>query len=141
MGLPPETSGPTAPPGPATRLGLRGGQIVVEYGYDVDVDDDLRDAAEALTGEPLEDDAYDGPVDVALIWWRDGDGDLTDLLVEANSALEPGGFLVLLTPGRGRSDRVAAHDVQEACSTSGLTASGAFPVGEQWVAQRLVGRR
>jgi hypothetical protein len=79
-------------------------------------------------------------VDVALLWWRDGDGDLTDDLVDTTALLEEGGFLVLLTPGKGRPDRVEAFDVQEACSTSGLTASGGVPVGE-WVAQRLVGRR
>jgi hypothetical protein len=35
---------------------------------------------------------------------------------------------------------VQAHDVQESCTTSGLTASGALPVGE-WIVQRLVGRK
>lgn len=138
MGLPSERA-PLA--GPVGRLGFKEAQIVLEYGYDDDVDDSVRQAVEELTGEPLEDEDYDGVVDAALIWWRDGDGDLADVLVESMATLEQGGFLALLTPGPGRGDRVAAYDVQEACTTSGLTASGVMPVGEQWVGQRLVGRR
>jgi hypothetical protein len=126
--------------GAVGRLGFRSGQIVIEFGYDEDADEDFRESVEDLTGSPLEDEDYDGVVDVALLWWRDGDGDLTDDLVDTTALLEEGGFLVLLTPGKGRPDRVEAFNVQEACSTSGLTASGGVPVGE-WVAQRLVGRR
>ncbi|HLS39427.1 MAG TPA: DUF3052 domain-containing protein [Ornithinicoccus sp.] len=126
--------------GPAARLGFKPGQIVIEFGYDEDVDEDFRESVEGIIGSALEDEDYDGVVDAALLWWRDGDGDLTDDLVDTASLLEDGGFVVLLTPGKGRPDRVEAFDVQEACTASGLTASGGVPVGE-WVAQRLVGRR
>ncbi|WP_134773577.1 DUF3052 family protein [Ornithinimicrobium flavum] len=122
------------------RLGLRPGQVVVEFGYDDDVDEDVREAAEALAGSAIEEDDYDGVVDVVLLWWRDGDGDLADELVDALTGLEEGGSIALLTPGPGRGDRVPAHDVQEACTVCSLSASGAVPLGG-WVGQRLVGRR
>lgn len=125
---------------PVRRLGLAPGQIVIEYGYDDDVDEEVREVVEQVVQAPLEDEDYDGVVDVVLQWWRDGDGDLADELVDALTTMEEGGFIVLLTPGTGRGDRVPAHDVQEACATCSLTASGGVALGE-WVGQRLVGRR
>jgi hypothetical protein len=136
-----QTSTTDGPMGAALRkLGLRPGQIVVEYGYDDDVEESVRDAVEALAEGPMEGEDYDGVVDVVLLWWRDGDGDLTDELVDSLTLLEEGGSIVLLTPGTGRPDRVAAPDVQEACTTCSLSASGFVPL-EGWVGQRLVGRR
>ncbi|MGB3764682.1 MAG: DUF3052 family protein [Ornithinimicrobium sp.] len=104
------------------KLGFKAGQIVIEFGYDDDVDGDFRQVVEAAVGSPLEDEAYDGVVD-------------------ALTMLEEGGFIALVTPGRKRSDRVEAHDVAEACTTSGLTATGAVPLSPEWLAQRLVGRK
>lgn len=126
---------------PVDKLGFKPGQIVIEFGYDDDVDADFREAIHAAVNSPLEDEDYDGVVDAVLLWWRDGEGDLTDELVDALTMLEEGGFIALITPGRGRPDRVEAHDVAEACTTSGLTATGAVPLGQQWLAQRLVGRK
>lgn len=125
---------------PVRKMGFAPGQVVIEYGYDEDVADDLRDAIEAVTEGPLEDEDYDGVVDVVLLWWREGEGDLADELMDALTTMEDGGFIALLTPGARREDRVAAHDVQEACTTCSLTASGAVALGE-WVGQRLVGRK
>ncbi len=125
---------------PVAKVGFRPGQIVIEYGYDDDVDEDFRQQIEAVTGAPLEDVDYDGVVDAVLLWWRDGDGDLTDELVDCLTTVEDGGFIALVTPGPGRPDRVEAPDLQEACTTSALTASGAVPFG-QWTVQRLVGRK
>ncbi|MDO5739511.1 MAG: DUF3052 family protein, partial [Ornithinimicrobium sp.] len=85
-----------------SRLGLEPGQIVIEYGYSDDVEEDVRTAVEALTEGPLEDESYDGLVDVVLAWWRDGDGDLADDLMDALTTMEDGGFVVLLTPGTKR---------------------------------------
>lgn len=125
------------------KLGFAHDQIVLEYGYDDDIDEEFRAQVEQTVGGPLEEEGYTGVVDVVLLWWRDGDGDLTDELVECVSLLEEGGFIALVTPGSGRSDRIPAHDVQEACNTAGLTASGAVPLAEgtDWHVQRLVGRR
>lgn len=125
---------------PVHKMGFAPGQIVIEYGYDDDVDDDVRAAIEAVVDGPLEDEDYDGVVDVVLLWWREGDGDLADELMDSLTTMEEGGFIALLTPGVRREDRVAAYDVQEACTTCSLTASGAVQLGE-WVGQRLVGRK
>ncbi|MGD8150088.1 DUF3052 domain-containing protein [Ornithinimicrobium sp. Y1694] len=122
------------------KLGFGPDQIVIEYGYDDDVEEDVRVAVETLAGGPLEYEDYDGVVDVVLLWWREGDGDLADELMDALTTMEEGGFIALLTPGTRREDRLAAHEVQEACTTCSLTAAGAVPLGE-WVGQRLVGRR
>ena len=126
--------------GMVRKLGLREEQIVLELGYDDDVEEDVRAAAEQVVGSPLEDEAYDGVVDVVLLWWRDGEGDLTDELVDSLTTLEEGGCIVLLTPGAGRDDRVPAADIQDACTTCSMTASGSVALGE-WMGQRLVGRK
>lgn len=127
--------------GPVSKLGFRPGQVVIEFGYDDDVDEEVRTAVEDTAGGALEDEGYDGVVDAVLLWWRDGDGDLTDELVDALTMVEDGGFIALLTPGMGRRDRVEPFDVEEACNTSGLNPSGAVPIRRDWVAQRLVGRK
>ncbi|MCK0114113.1 DUF3052 domain-containing protein [Ornithinimicrobium sp. F0845] len=129
--------------GAVERLGFAHDMIVLEYGYDDDVDETFRERVIEVVGSPLEEEDYTGVVDAVLLWWRDGEGDLTDELVDCLALLEEGGFIALVTPGSGRGDRVPAHDVQEACATAGLTASGAVPLGDdgEWHAQRLVGRR
>lgn len=131
----------STPPGPEARLGFASGQIVIEIGDDDDVDEGFRELVEQTVGSPLEGDGYDGVFDAVVLWFRDGDGDLTDDLVGLVADVEDGGFIVLLTPSAASSGQVAAQDIQEACSTSGLTASGRVPVGDDWVAQRLAGRR
>ena len=85
----------------AGRLGLRPGQVVQEFGYDDDVDDELRAAVEDLTGNELVDEDVHEVVDAAIYWWRDGDGDLVDALVDALPNLAEGGVIWLLTPKSG----------------------------------------
>src|SRR6187455_2167043 len=67
---------------PADRFGIEPGMVVMEMGYDDDVDEDLRDALADRCGE-LEDEDTDEVVDAVLLWYRDGDGDLFDLLTNA----------------------------------------------------------
>ena len=77
------TAEPAADQPMAARLGLKPGQVVQEFGYDDDVDDDLRAAVEGHIGNELVDEDTEDVVDAALYWWRDGDGDLVDALVDA----------------------------------------------------------
>ena len=84
------------------RLGFMSGQVVQEFGWDDDVDNDLRFAVEDVVGSDLADEDYGDVADAALIWWRSGDGDLVDILVDALPNLADGGFLVLLAPKAGR---------------------------------------
>ena len=62
--------------GQAERLGIKPGQVVQEIGYDDDCDEDLRDAIGDVDGVELVGEEYDDVVDVVLLWWRDGDGDV-----------------------------------------------------------------
>ena len=63
--------------GQAERLGIKPGQVVQEIGYDDDCDEQLRGAITRIDGVELVDEDYDDVVDVVLLWWRDGDGDIT----------------------------------------------------------------
>ena len=46
---------------------------------------------EEQTGEEIVDEDSDEVVDVVLLWYRDGDGDLADLLVDAIAPLADDG--------------------------------------------------
>jgi hypothetical protein len=127
--------------GVAERMGLQPGMITMEIGADDDVDEDLRDAIVEHTGEELVDEDSDEVVDVVLIWYRDGDGDLTDLLVDAISPLADDGAIWLLTPKRGRDGYVETSDISEAASVAGLSQTSIVTVSSEWSGNRLVGRK
>ena len=120
------------------RLGFAPGQVVQEFGYDSDVDDDLRFSIEDTTGTELVDEDYGDVADAALIWWRDGDGDLVDVFVDAKTNLDDGGFLVLLTPKAGRAGEPDMAEVEEAAATAGLHTSGTVNACRDWSATRVV---
>ena len=122
-------------------MGLKREMIVMEIGYDADVDQELRDQIEEHTGEELVDEDSDEVVDVVLIWFRDDDGDLTDLLVDAIGPLADDGMIWLLTPKRGRPGYVEASDISEAASVAGLSETTILTVSGEWSGSRLVGRR
>ena len=124
----------------ASRLGLRAGQVVQEFGYDDDVDDELRASLESITGTELVDEEYDDVTDGAVIWFRDGDGDLTDALVDAMTVLDDGGPIWVLTPKAGRPGHVSHSDIEEAATTSGLHAMSTFSIAPDWSATRLGAR-
>ena len=65
------------------RLGLVEGELILEVGYDGDCDDALRQAIEAKIDGKLQSGELDEVVDAVILWWRDGDGDLVDDLVDA----------------------------------------------------------
>ena len=134
---------PTPPSGTGTaeRLGLKPGLIVMESGYDDDVDEQLRDDVAACIGDDLVDEDTDEVVDVVLLWYRDGDGDLADVLVDSISPLADDGYIWLLTPKRGRSGYVEPSDIAEAASIAGLSQTSIATIGQEWAAARLVGRK
>lgn len=132
---------PPSATGNAERLGLKPDMIVMEWGYDSDVDEELRDDIAEHTGEELLDKDTDEVVDVVLLWFRDGDGDLADTLVDSISPLADDGYIWLLTPKRGRDDFVEPSDIAEAASIAGLSQTSITTVGANWSAARLVGRR
>lgn len=123
------------------KLGFSHDQIVQEYGWDEDVDEDLRKAVEAVVGHDIEDEDYTGVVDAVLLWWRDDDGDLTDALVDTLGTLAEGSSIVLLSPRPGQTGEIDPSEVDEAATTAGLHTSGSVMCSEVWVATRLAARR
>lgn len=122
---------------PAGRLGLSAGDVVGEIGYDDDVDHDLRDAiTDIIDGDLLDQDA-DDVLDAVILWWREGDGDLTDALVDAITLLADHGVIWLLTPKTGQLGYVEPSEIAEATRTSGLTQTTTVPGGLDWMIARL----
>ncbi|MFT3900413.1 MAG: DUF3052 domain-containing protein [Gordonia sp. (in: high G+C Gram-positive bacteria)] len=120
----------------AQKLGLSKGQVVQELGWDDDTDDDLRaDIEDIIDGELLDEDA-DDVIDVAILWWRDYDGDLTDALMDAIGPLADDGYLWVLSPKTGKDGYVEPSEISEAAATTGLTQTGVTNVGD-WTATRL----
>ena len=120
------------------RFGIKPGHVVQELGYDDDCDEQLRDAITGVNGVELVDEDYDDVVDVVLLWWRDGDGDLVDALVDALTPLADGGYIWLLTPKAGRANHVEPSDIGEAAPTAGLSPTSSLSAGRDWSATRLV---
>lgn len=128
----------------ARRLGVAAGQVVQEFGWDDDVDDRLRQQVEAVAGEPIEDEDSIEVADLVLLWYRDGDGDLVDTLVDSLTNLGDGGVVWLLTPKLGRPDHVEPGDIEEAAPTAGLHATSSISACPDWSGTRLAspkGRR
>jgi hypothetical protein len=124
----------------ADRFGIEPGMVVMEMGYDEDVDYDLRDALTDRCGELVDEDT-DEVVDAVLVWYRDGDGDLFELLVDALGPLADNGVVWLLTPKAGRDGHVEPSEVAEAAPTAGLQQTSTVNAGKDWSAARLVLRR
>ena len=124
--------------GQAERLGIKPGQVVQEIGYDDDCDEQLRGAITQVDGVELVDEDYDDVVDVVLLWWRDGDGDLVDALVDALTPLADGGYIWLLTPKAGREGHVEPSDIGEAAPTAGLSQTSSVSAARDWSGTRLV---
>ena len=135
------TGGDGGGPGIAERMGIAAGMVVQELGYDVDVDEDLRLAIEARTGEEMVDEDSDEVVDVILLWYREDDGDLVDVLVDAIAPLTDNGVIWLLTPKRGRDGYVEASDIAESAPTAGLAQTSLVTPSPDWSAARLVARK
>jgi len=121
----------------AGRLGFKPGQVVQEFGYDEDVDHELRTAIEDLTGNELADEDAQDVFDAAIYWWRDGDGDLVDALVDSLPNLASGGVIWLLTPKSGRDGHVEPSEIDEAAPTAGLHATSTISAGPDWTGTRL----
>ena len=124
--------------GQAERLGIKPGQVVQELGYDTDCDEQLREAITAVDNVELVDEDYDDVVDVVLLWWRDGDGDLFESLVDALTPLADGGYIWLFTPKSGRDGHVEPSEIGESAPTAGLSQTSTVSAGRDWSGTRLV---
>ena len=121
----------------ADRFGFEPNMVVMEMGYDEDVDQDLRDALTECVGDLVDEDT-DEVVDAVLLWYRDGDGDLFELLTDALGPLADNGVVWLLTPKSGRDGHVEPSDIGEAAPTAGLSQTSSISAGPDWSGSRLV---
>lgn len=121
----------------ASKFGLKPGLVVQELGWDEDVDDEVRVAIEdAIDGELIE-EAVEA-VDVVLLWWRDGEDDLVDGLVDSLTDLNDTGYIWLLTPKVGRAGFVDAADVAEGAVVAGMAVTSTISASAEWSASKLV---
>jgi DUF3052 family protein len=122
----------------AGKLGVEPGMVVQELGWDEDVDEAVRDAVEERAGDELLDEDAVEVVDLVLMWWREGDGDLVDALVDAIGPLADNGVIWVLTPKTGRPGHVDPSEIAEAAPTAGLAQTSNVTVSEGWTGTRLV---
>ncbi|MEY4735380.1 MAG: hypothetical protein RL428_715 [Actinomycetota bacterium] len=122
-------------------MGFEPGELVLELGGGSDVDQSLRESIVADTGNALIEDETNEVVDAVIIWWRDGDGDLEDELVDALTYLSESGSIWVLTPKAGRDGHVEPSDIQDAAPNVGLSQTSTFSVATDWTATRLVARK
>nr|WP_051163307.1 DUF3052 domain-containing protein [Nocardia transvalensis] len=119
------------------QLGISHGMVIQELGWDDDTDDGLREEIEEVSGAEMVDEDTDEVVDVVLLWWRDGDGDLADELMDAISPLSDDGVIWVLTPKTGRPGHVDPSEIAESAPTAGLTSTTPVSLGV-WTGTKLM---
>jgi hypothetical protein len=132
---------PQGPEVSVDRLGISAGELILELGLDSDCDEQLRAAIELKAGQAMLSGHVDEVVDAVLLWWREGDGDLVDDLVDALTYLSESGPIWLLTPKVGIEGHVEPSDIQDAAPTAGLTQTVSFLAAHDWTATKLVARK
>jgi hypothetical protein len=125
----------------ATRLGFESGYVIAEAGYRADCDDQLRQSIIQITENQFLSGDIHEVVDAVLLWWRDGDGDLVDELVDGLTYLSAPGQIWVLTPKAGRAGHVEPSDIQDAANIAGLSQTSTLAVAPDWSATRLVARK
>lgn len=121
----------------AGRLGFAPDTVIQELGWDEDVDDELRQSIEKQCGSELIDGETSEAVDGVILWWRDGDGDLVDALLDSLHDLAEGGSVWLLTPKVGRAGYVPGADIVEAAPIAGLSTTTTSSATPEWSSTKL----
>ena len=130
-----------APAATVERLGIKVDQLILEVGFDEsDCDQTIRDAINAKSANKFLDATSQEVVDAVILWWRDGDGDLVDELVDALTYLTEDGPIWLFTPKVGRAGYVESSDIQDAAPTAGMSQTTSFSACPDWGATRLIAR-
>uniref|UniRef100_UPI00404AA018 DUF3052 domain-containing protein n=2 Tax=Candidatus Planktophila sp. TaxID=2175601 RepID=UPI00404AA018 len=122
-------------------MGLAKGDLVLEVGFDSDCDSTLRDEIRGIIETELIENSTTDVVDAVIIWWRDGDGDLVDELMDAITYLAENGSIWVLTPKVGRDGHVEPSDIQDAAPVAGLSQTSTIALAKDWSATRLVARK
>jgi hypothetical protein len=123
------------------RMGLAKGDLVLEVGFDGDCDSTLRDEIRGITETEFIENTTTDVVDSVIIWWRDGDGDLVDELMDAITYLAENGSIWVFTPKVGREGHVEPSDIQDAAPLAGLSQTSTIALAKDWTATRLVARK
>jgi hypothetical protein len=123
------------------RMGFAAGELILEVGYGPDCDDVLRSEIVAITGTQLLEGETTQVVDAVILWWRDGDGDLVDELMDALTYLTETGPIWVLTPKLGRDGHVESSDIQDAAPIAGLSQTSTIALAQDWAGTRLVARK
>jgi hypothetical protein len=122
-------------------MGLAKDDLVLEVGHDSDCDSTLRDQIMSITGTTFLEGSTNEVVDAVIIWWRDGDGDLVDELMDALTYLFENGAIWVMTPKAGRDGHVEPSDIQDAAPIAGLSVTSTIALAKDWTATRLVARK
>ncbi len=122
----------------AASIGISSGSIVQEIGFDDDCAQEIRDAFEEASSNKLVDYDYTDVVDCVLVWFREEDDDLVDLLVDAISPLTENGVVWLMTPKPGRAGHVTPADITDSAPTAGLQVTKTVSASKDWQGTRLV---
>jgi hypothetical protein len=122
-------------------MGFAAGELILEVGYGSDCDDVLRSEISEITGTQLIDGQTTEVVDAVLLWWREGDGDLVDELMDALTYLTETGPIWVLTPKLGRDGHVDSSEIQDAAPIAGLSQTSTLALAKDWAGTRLVARK
>ena len=122
-------------------MGFARDVLVLEVGHDSDCDSTIRDLIMAITGTAFLEGSTTDVVDGVLLWWRDGDGDLVDELMDGLTYLSETGPIWVLTPKAGRDGHVEPSDIQDAAPIAGLSQTSTIALAGDWAATRLVARK
>ncbi|MEY4419060.1 MAG: hypothetical protein RIR15_382 [Actinomycetota bacterium] len=122
-------------------MGFAKDDLVLEVGFDSDCDSTIRDQIMAITGTDFLEGSTTEVVDAVLLWWRDGDGDLVDELMDGLTYLSETGPIWVLTPKAGRDGHVEPSDIQDAAPIAGLSQTSTIALAGDWAATRLVARK
>ena len=122
-------------------MGFAKGDQILEIGYAADCDDSLRAKIKGITDTEFIHTDPTEVIDGVIIWWRDGDGDLIDELMDALTFLSETGPIWVMTPKMGRPNYVEASEIQDAAPIAGLSVTSSIAVANDWTATRLVARK
>ena len=122
-------------------MGIQPGFLVLQRGFGDDCDLAISNEIAEVCGSALLGEDSQEVVDAVITWYRDGDDDLVDELVDCLTYLTDGGAIWLLTPKVGRDGHVEASEIQDSAPTSGLSLTTTFQASKDWIATRLVARK
>jgi hypothetical protein len=122
-------------------MGIKKGDLILEVGHSDDSDIKLREQISEITGTEFLTGHIQDVVDAVIIWWRDGDGDLVDELMDSLTYLSATGAIWVLTPKASRAGHVEPSDIQDAAPIAGLSQTSTLSIAPDWTATRLVARK